>query len=279
MADQTYVFIDGRYLLQRHKEAMQGFFGVDGDIDMSPILRIAGSTRVYFYDAIDYARLPNETETAWEARIVAAEQFFAKINTLEGFHVRPGSVRRSKKREQKEVDVLLAVDMVTFGFSGTISRAVLIAGDVDLRPAVEELVRRGVVVHVWYHPSSFAQELPGAADLGREIRFSNLYSWNSNNFRAAHPVPYCYSQGGMAYGDLVKTGSLYGWPVELRKTGPGSPEPAYLLWIQEDPALPTWNVLKHADLGLIERYVRTEYGQQLEWEATANEIHVTGGAP
>jgi hypothetical protein len=52
-ADHTYVFIDGEYLRRRHCEAMQQFFGVDGELELSPVMRQADARRVYFYDAID----------------------------------------------------------------------------------------------------------------------------------------------------------------------------------------------------------------------------------
>src|ERR1700730_10139360 len=102
---------------------------------------------------------------------------------------RPGSVRRSKKREQKEVDVLLAVDMVTLGFLGVMSKAVLLTGDVDLRPAVEELVRHGVEVDVWFHRSSYSEDLVAAADGGYPLRFRDLYNCNTESFREAHRIP------------------------------------------------------------------------------------------
>jgi uncharacterized LabA/DUF88 family protein len=124
MSDNTYVFIDGEYLRQRHRDAMRQFFGVDGELEISPIMLQARASRVYFYDAIDYTRRPDETEKAWETRVVSLEKFFSHIRSLSGFHVRTGSVRPGRKREQKEVDVLLAVDMLTHGFNGSMSKAV-----------------------------------------------------------------------------------------------------------------------------------------------------------
>src|SRR6266851_5400747 len=138
MADQTYLFIDGEYVRQRHREAMQDFFGVEGELEISPMMQQARATRAYFYDAIDYTRGTHESEQEWQHRVLSQEQFFSHVRSLWGFHVRPGSVRRGKKREQKEVDVLLAVDMLAQGFRGSMSKAILVAGDVDFRPAVEE---------------------------------------------------------------------------------------------------------------------------------------------
>jgi hypothetical protein len=33
MADQTYVFIDGAYLEQIHRETIRAFFGEDGELE------------------------------------------------------------------------------------------------------------------------------------------------------------------------------------------------------------------------------------------------------
>src|SRR5260370_891996 len=84
---------------------------------------------------------------------------------------------------------------------------------------VEALVRHGVFVDVWYHRNSFAQELPGAADFGHEIRFRDLYSWSTGAFQRAHRIPDEERRGGQRFGQLVKTGSMAGvCQVELYKT-------------------------------------------------------------
>jgi uncharacterized LabA/DUF88 family protein len=273
--DQTsYLFIDGEYLRQRHREAMQAFFGVDGDLDLSPIMQQAKAGRGYFYDAIDDARRPGETEKEWESRVLSLEQFFAYVRSLPGFHVRPGSVSRGKKRQQKEVDVLLAVDMMEHGFNGSMSKAVLLTGDVDFRPVVEALVRHGVFVHVWYHRSSFAQELPGAADFGHEIRFRQLYEWNTKAFQAAHPIPCEQNPAGAPNGDLLKVGVVNGCDAELRKHPGAAARDRFSLWITLEPGhtLRIWD----GDENLIERYVAVQYAP-IEWAGGGKEVRIVGG--
>jgi uncharacterized LabA/DUF88 family protein len=274
VVDRTYVFIDGEYLRHRHREEMSRFFGVDGELELSPIMKHAGATRVYFYDAVDYSQGPAEDEATWEKRVVAREQFLASIGALSGFHVRPGSVRRGKKREQKEVDVLLAVDMMEHVLNGTMSKAILIAGDVDFRPVVGALVRHGIIVHVWYHSGSFAQELPGAADFGHEIRFRQLHSWNTEAFKRTYRVPKEENRAGDAWGDLVKVGSLnprYSSRVRLYKSADGHEPVTFFLWIE----INSWDriMIYDTDLDLIERYVAVQYAP-IQWEAKGDEIAV-----
>ncbi len=274
LTERTYVFIDGEYLRQRHREVMRDFFGVDGELELSPIMQQARASRAYFYDAIDYARLPEETDEAWEARIILLERYFSYIRSLDGFHVRPGSVRRGKKREQKEVDVSLAVDMMEHGFNGSMSKAVLIAGDVDFRPVVEALVRHGVFVDVWYHRNSFAQELPGAADFGHEIRFRDLYSWSTGAFQRAHRIPDEERRGGQRFGQLVKTGSMAGvCQVELYKTQIGDGKTRFDLWIAtgQQEAMLSHIMVSDKDADLIGHYAAVQYAP-IVWELGEHEL-------
>ncbi len=269
MPDRTYVFIDGEYLRQRHREEMQRFFGVDGELELSPIMQQAQASRAYFYAAIDYAHRPEETEKEWEARVLSLEQFFSYVRSLRGFHVRPGSVRQGKKREQKEVDVLLAVDMLTHGFNGTMSKAVLLAGDVDFRPVVEALVRHGVFVDVWYHRNSFAQELPGAADFGHEIRFRQLHSWNTESFQRTYRIPNEEHRAGNRWGQIVKAGSVADCKIELYKATVHEGRIHFFLWIDTRQ----WDsiLVSDEDSDLIERYVTVQYGP-IKWEFGAREF-------
>src|SRR6267154_287561 len=112
MANDTYLFIDGEYLRQRHRAVMQAFFGVDGDLDVEPILHQAKARRAYFYDSVDETRRPDEPEYDWKNRVLERESFFSHVQSLSGFHVRRGTFTLGKKREQKEVDVQLTVDML-----------------------------------------------------------------------------------------------------------------------------------------------------------------------
>ena len=69
MSEQTYVFIDGKYLEQVHRAAMREFFDADGELDVFPIGRQAQASRVYFYDSIDYAQSATENEKEWQTRV------------------------------------------------------------------------------------------------------------------------------------------------------------------------------------------------------------------
>jgi uncharacterized LabA/DUF88 family protein len=265
MSDLTYVFVDGNYLRRAHRDMIQSFFGVDGELDIRHIKLQANATRVYVYDAIDDALGAGETTAQREQRVGRFESIVSQVRSLEGYHFRPGSVKKGKRREQKEVDVLLAVDMMTFGLTERIRKAVLISGDLDFRPAVEELVRHGITVHVWYTRTSFSDGLVEAADLGWEMRLKDLWAWSSRSFQNKYQIPGESGQtGNVRNGKIERAGYVAGRPAELYSAPSGGQTSMYWLYIdtpEENASTFVWNT----DLDLIERYVTHEFGE-IDWQ-------------
>jgi uncharacterized LabA/DUF88 family protein len=266
--DQTYVFIDGEYLRRVHRETMQEFFHEDGVLQLSTLMRQASASRAYFYDSIDDAPRPGESEEARSKRLAPLTQFFDYVQSLSGFHVRLGTVtgQGKRKRRQKEVDILLAVDMLTHGFNGNMEQAVLLAGDLDFRPIVETLVRQGVFIQVWYHRSSVARDLPGAADFGHQLRFRQMYEWNTQSFQDSHHLPSEHVQAGTCPGKLVKAGAIANSKIELYEIQRQPPYGTmFSLWIEVDRYSAI--LASDEDLELLERYVAYQHGP-IRWSAT-----------
>ncbi len=274
--ERTYLFIDGEYVRRIHSEAMRDFFGVDGDLDLSELRDQAEAIRAFFYDSIDDAPREGETEEECQKRIAPLEQFFAQARALSGVHVRLGTVvgKRNRKKgpRQKEVDILLATDMLTHGFNGSMQKAVLLAGDLDFRPIVEALVRHGVFVEVWYHRSSIAQDLPGAADFGHAIRFRQLHSWNTQHFQDAHPLPRNSENVGQPRGELLKVGAILNHRIEFYRME-REDETTFYLWI--DTGRGSSITVSDEDTALLERYVTVQYGP-IRWSAERLSTAVAG---
>lgn len=268
MAGDTYLFIDGEYLRQIHRQAMLDFFGVEGELDLSEPKDQADAVRAFFYDSLDDAPRQGESEEDCRARIAPLEEFFAKARAMSGVHVRLGTVT-GKRRRQKEVDILLAVDMLTHGFNGSMGKAVLLAGDLDFRPIVEALVRTGVFVEIWYQRNSIAQDLPGAADFGHEIRFRQFYSWNTKAFKAAHRIPREDLHAGAPYGELMKVGSVAGFEAELRRHPTGAQPIPLSFWITVAPG--DTLCIRDYDEKLIQQYVAAQHAP-IKWEFGEQEL-------
>jgi uncharacterized LabA/DUF88 family protein len=84
--------------------------------------------------------------------------------------------RRDEKA--KGVDIALTKDMLSHGFRNNYEIAVLVAGDADYVPVVEELKRLGKLVYIWF----FAQEglhpdLRLAADYFKDLTEDLVGSW------------------------------------------------------------------------------------------------------
>ncbi len=214
--EDTYLFIDGEYLRRIYREAMEGFFGVEGDLDPGRLRMPSTAGRAFFYDCLDDIRRDGESEAEFQARVSAQEEFFGEIQAVSGFHVRLGTLKgEAKRRRQKEVDILLAVDMLSHGFNGNMKQALLIAGDLDFRPIVEALVREGVFLEVWYDRKSLARELPGAADFGRELRLTDLHAWSRQLFMIKYQLPYMIGGDRRPDGFSVEKGRVGNCPAEL----------------------------------------------------------------
>lgn len=257
----TYLFIDGEYLRRKINAAVQSLFLCDAEIDFYKLKSAACAKRVFYYDCIDDEQKPTESKEDYERRVAGQEAAFNRIGELNGVHVRYGSLKGSgRKRRQKEVDVLLAVDMLTHGYDGNMGRAVLIAGDLDFRPVVEAVVRRGVMVEIWYEPTSGAPELPGAADYGQKIDFNTFYSWNTSDFQHAHRLPECRRDHGAFRSSPVtlRQGTYKGRPVALWQE-PGNPN---LMLRAELSHGVEW--YDYPDQGILERFFAMRYGP-IEW--------------
>jgi uncharacterized protein (TIGR00288 family) len=78
----------------------------------------------------------------------------------------PRVFHRSKDKPAKGVDITLAIDMLSNAIDNNYDAAVLVAGDADYVPLVEEVKRRGKMVILWFFEGSgLSPELRRAADV------------------------------------------------------------------------------------------------------------------
>jgi uncharacterized LabA/DUF88 family protein len=190
----TYLFIDGDYLCGNFAKQMQQFYGLVPPIAFDTVKGKA--ERAFYYDAIDYNKSENETQADCDRRVAEREALHAYINSLPGFHVRDGRVRKSPKkrgREQKGVDVLLAVDAMEHAARGNMQLAIFITGDLDFEPLLNSLLRLGVRTQLKYVPLQTSPELRAAADEIRKITLEHFFAWSAPSFRENHKqmkIPY-----------------------------------------------------------------------------------------
>ncbi len=167
----VHAFIDGAFLLERGSELgvsypdpyLVAYQAVASDTVQrwaqplhSPVPEVA-LARVTYYDAApdDVAAASPERRSYWQA--------IERIpDTALGFGYLRG--RKGRQPRQKGVDTLIAVDMLVGAFSGLFPIAVLIAGDADFIPVLDEVRRRGVQVVLVTSRTHSSEDLWDAAD-------------------------------------------------------------------------------------------------------------------
>ncbi|WP_211474920.1 NYN domain-containing protein [Collimonas humicola] len=183
-----YLFIDAAYLNQRLESFGQKWFGVTADANYPAIG--AGFTKTFYYDCLP-SKTDSETEAEFEKRKHIKEIHFDKLRSLPGWHVSEGLAKWRKKKgsSQKEVDILITVDMLTHTYRKNMHRLAFIAGDQDFRPLLEAVVRDGMYVELWYESTSISTELKHTADATKELDFFTFYQYLDPVFQANNPIP------------------------------------------------------------------------------------------
>ncbi|NBB26566.1 NYN domain-containing protein [Porphyrobacter sp. SLTP] len=199
-----YLFIDGGCLRATLKKVSERYF--DGRELRINFTQLRGNhIKAFYYDAIP-AMKPKETELEYTKRVQPRVELHNHIATLAGFHVYEGDSRiRRNQVQQKEVDVMIAVDMLTHTFRGNMERATFIASDIDFKPLLDALVREGMFVQLMYPPSDTNQALINAADARTPLAIDTIYGVLDRESQALLTLP---SRNQWTAHDFDHTGSV-----------------------------------------------------------------------
>jgi len=148
------IFIDGAYL----DYALRDEFN-SARIDYHALAEtLAGGIdilRTYYYHCLPYQSAKATTEEA--QRFGGKQRFFDHLRRLPRFEVRLGNLALRGRDEQgqpilvqKQVDILLGVDLVLLAARHQITHAALLAGDSDFLPAVTVAKAEGVLIHLFH---------------------------------------------------------------------------------------------------------------------------------
>lgn len=124
--------------------------------------------RTYYYDCLPYQSSPPTPDE--QNRFGKHQRFHAKLAAIPRFEVRLGKLEFRGNRsdgapifQQKRVDILMGVDLVSLAAKHQITDAAILAGDSDFLPAIEVAKAEGVVVHL-YHGASPHRDLLSKCD-------------------------------------------------------------------------------------------------------------------
>lgn len=138
------------------------------------------AVRAYYYTTVqgDELRVDDVRGRLWEL----------------GFH--PEVFRKPKRRKAKGVDITLTKDMLSHAYYGNYTIAVLLAGDADYVPLVQEVKRLGKIVFVGsFLDSGFSDELRLASDWTFDLTRPFVHEWltelggSESDLRRPLPTP------------------------------------------------------------------------------------------
>jgi uncharacterized LabA/DUF88 family protein len=159
MEDKAAVFIDGGYFA-KVREALD-VYDVDFCKFSDLLCSLSNKTRLFtfYYDAPPFqSAIPTEDEKSRKARF---DTFEYSLRRNPRFIPRMGRLSRIDsvckncgdtvtKYKQKRVDNLLTVDLTRAIWKDNIQEAILVTGDSDFVPAVDEANRAQIVTHIYY---------------------------------------------------------------------------------------------------------------------------------
>lgn len=145
MLERTMVFVDTSYLLASFYNSWETGARAQLEIDLPEVVAVLGNMieshikqpihRQFWYDGI-----PD----------TGPHRYQRALRTCDGVQLRAGQlIEWGERRTQKAVDTRLVADLVLAGVRGTCSDIVLVSGDADMIPGVQEAVNAGVRVHLY----------------------------------------------------------------------------------------------------------------------------------
>src|SRR5689334_5772959 len=188
----AYLFIDAGHLRPNFGSVSAAWFGRPVELYLPSVSSFFSATKTFFYDSIDDLQGKDESTEQFGTRLREQEATLRTINAFSNTHVRFGSVTGGdrRRRRQKEVDILIAVDMMNHAVRQNMDRAVLLTGDRDFTPLVETLVQFGLTVEVAGDFRFTSDILQAAADSYRPLRLSSYTQFvHPNDHRGMPPLP------------------------------------------------------------------------------------------
>jgi uncharacterized LabA/DUF88 family protein len=191
MTERVAIFIDGGYL-----DYVLSDLGLFGQLDYRAFadgLKGPGDLlRAYYYHCLPWQ---SAQPTAQESqRFASMQKFLAAIDRTPRYLVRQGRLAHRGTRadgspifEQKQVDILLATDVVLLSAKRQVTEIVIVTGDSDFLPAVRIARDEGVVVRLAHGTGKNRphNELWDTADERVEL----TASWFANCLKPSLPPP------------------------------------------------------------------------------------------
>lgn len=185
MTDEAYAFIDGAAFEATVEKRIIDTFSIGPEeIDWYRLTR--GAQRIFYFDALP-AKRKDETEKDYNERLELKKSRLDRLSRVPHMHVRTGVTRKGRRRsvEQKGVDILLAITVLSHAHLNTFRTARLFLNDMDFYPLLDELTRTRVKTQLFYNPETTSSDLLAYADECIPLTYYELSNATSNEVRLA----------------------------------------------------------------------------------------------
>lgn len=184
-----YLFIDGEQLRCTAEEVGKAWFGKAIELNYEALQGVC--QKVFYYDCLPAKPFGAQPDLGYQAKYDAKLEFFNELRRLPGWHVSEGLAkhRKRERQQQKEVDILVAVDMLTHTYRKNMHRLTFVSGDQDFAPLLEAVVRDGMYVELLYPEGHTADDLMHFADAARPMHVDFLYSVSTEDFKRNNGLP------------------------------------------------------------------------------------------
>jgi uncharacterized LabA/DUF88 family protein len=250
-----YLFVDGGALRGRLSNlSIRYFNGATIPLNFDAIAR--NYTKVFYYDALP-VREDGEAEDNYNARVKPQRDIFDAAANVDRVHVYEGDAKRRRKRglQQKKVDVMLTVDMLTHSFRKNMHRATLLTGDNDFKPLIDALVQDGMFVTLMYPADETSQELMQAADARFALTMLRLHDFLTVEGKRLFAIP-----ERQVLGSSVGTGThIRGWEQDGEEFGLHKRLDEFIV-TKNQKITNDWLHIKHGSLDLLRYFCRESMG-------------------
>ena len=166
--EKAAVLIDNYYL---RKEVLDVYNGKTGRFKLD-YQRFSDS----LCKSIDTTRLRTYI---YDCQVKKDQNFFKSLNLQDSFEIRLGELKEKDTGEltQKQVDVLIVMDLVQLALKGRVQHIILVSADSDFIPAVKFVKEEGVKVHSRTAAKDIKLELAASCDTRKPLDQTFMIEW------------------------------------------------------------------------------------------------------
>lgn len=173
---RKYLFIDGASFESTIKSMCGRYLPSDEVLEFVNFNAFSGFQRTFYYDS--YPKIDSIDEK--DPKYTKKSKIFDEIKRAKNCHVHTGVLRhreKKKTKEQKGVDVMLAIQVMQHAYQGNMDEAHILTSDLDFFPVFDALTQTRVSTILIYDPKKTADDLVYSADRAQNITYGEIYQW------------------------------------------------------------------------------------------------------